>query len=414
MKKWLSFVLTANLLLYPFAVLFAQDYGPQATQGQVAPPVAQTLIREGDFAVKLAAELNLGSPNNEAVAEDMLVKTGISPVNGWISDYPVTPEIIGQLQDSISAAASAGTLSMPGEEAQKVLYSLTGQMNLPAPAGTEPGTIPQGSSDATIVNNYYYDQGPPVISYYAPPPDYLYLYDWVPYPVVWFGFWFPGFYICHSFIRPMHPWIAGFANHPVFVSNHVIDPHTGAVTVVDPVVRTGTGTVRPETVLRTGSGQLFRTVTDVSRGAALSGVSSVRTRNIGDGRTLGTGGSRIVEVRKGAQGIYTRSIQGMSVQRAPQRSTIYGNRTTHNPVQGGAGRSYYTPSRGPEVRSIAPASSPRSYYNRPVSTYSGVYKRGNVAPTAPQRSYGGSITRGGATTRPSQGGSMGWRGNGRM
>ncbi len=153
MKKWLSVALTANLLLYPFAVLFAQDSGPQTTQGQEAPPVAQTLIREGDFAIKLAAELNLGNPKNEAGAEDMLVKAGISPLNGWISDYPVTPEIIGQLGDSISAAVSAGTLSMPGEEARNVLYSLAGQMNLPTPTGSEPGPTPQGSSDATIVNN---------------------------------------------------------------------------------------------------------------------------------------------------------------------------------------------------------------------------------------------------------------------
>lgn len=33
-------------------------------------------------------------PENEAVAEDMLAKKEVAPVNGWISDYPVTPEII--------------------------------------------------------------------------------------------------------------------------------------------------------------------------------------------------------------------------------------------------------------------------------------------------------------------------------
>ena len=97
-------MLAAGLLLYPFAG-FAQDYGSQTSQTQQAPPVAQTLVREGDFAVKLAAELNLGNPPNEAAAEDMLARAGVSPLNGWISDYPMTPEIIGQLGDSITAAA---------------------------------------------------------------------------------------------------------------------------------------------------------------------------------------------------------------------------------------------------------------------------------------------------------------------
>ena len=69
MKKWLSILTAASLLLYPFAG-FSQDYRPQTSQRQQAPPVAQTLVREGDFAIKLAAELNLGNPPNEAAAED--------------------------------------------------------------------------------------------------------------------------------------------------------------------------------------------------------------------------------------------------------------------------------------------------------------------------------------------------------
>src|SRR6266508_604571 len=99
MKKWLSILMSASLLLYPFAG-FAQDYGPQTSKDQQTPPVAQTLVREGDFAIKLAAELKLGNPANEAAAEDMLARAGVSPMNGWISDYPITPQIIGQIGDS--------------------------------------------------------------------------------------------------------------------------------------------------------------------------------------------------------------------------------------------------------------------------------------------------------------------------
>src|SRR5574342_877608 len=129
MKKWLSILLAAGLLLYPFAG-FAQDYGPSTSQEQQAPPVAQTLVREGDFAIKLAVELKLGNPENEAVAEDMLAKAGVSPLNGWISDYPVTPEIVGQLGDSITAAANQGKLPMTAGDATNGLYSLAGETNL--------------------------------------------------------------------------------------------------------------------------------------------------------------------------------------------------------------------------------------------------------------------------------------------
>ena len=143
MKKWLSILLSASLLLYPFAG-FAQDYGPQTSQRQQAPPVAQTLVREGDFAIKLAVELNLGNPPNEAAAEDMLARAGVSPLNGWISDHPMTPEIIGQLGDSITAAASQGTLRMTAGEATKSLYSLTAQMNLPTPLPVAQTLIREG------------------------------------------------------------------------------------------------------------------------------------------------------------------------------------------------------------------------------------------------------------------------------
>ncbi len=402
MKKWLSVVLTAGLLLYPFAG-FAQYSGPQTSQRQQAPPVAQTLVREGDFAVKLAAELDLGNPENEAAAEDMLARAGVSPLNGWISDYPMTPEIIGQLGDSIAAAAGEGKLPMNAGEATKGLYSLASQMNLPTPAGPGAGTAPEGRSNPTVVNNYYYDQGPPVISYYPPPADYVYLYDWVPFPVFWFGFWFPGFFICHNFTTTVIVTNAAFVTRTAIVSNRIINPVTRTVTVVDPVVRTSTGTVRPMTALRTGSGQLFRTVTDMNRGVTLSGVSPVRTGTAVSGSAAGTGGFRTLEARKGAQAIYSRSVQGMSVRRGAERTMTRGS-GPRNTAPGRAGRSYNTPSRGSEGRSAAPSRS----YNRPVMRDGGGYGRSYIAPSAPQRSYGGPVIRGGGATRSFRG--TGWRG----
>ena len=159
MKRWLSIIGAAGLLLYPFAA-FATDYGSQPAQTQQAPPVAQELVREGDFAVKLAAELKLGNPSDETVAEDMLAKAGIAPQSGWISDYPMTPVIIGQLQDAITAASAQGTLPISSGEATTGLNSVAAQMNLPMPAGATPpqGTQPPADQqNPNDIDHYYND-----------------------------------------------------------------------------------------------------------------------------------------------------------------------------------------------------------------------------------------------------------------
>jgi hypothetical protein len=406
MKKWLSIMLTTSLLLYPFAG-FAQDYGPQTAQRQQAPPVAQTLVREGDFAIKLANKLDLGNPANEAAAEDMLARAGVSPLNGWISDYPITPEIVGQIGDSIIAATDEGKLLMSAGEATEGLYSLASQMNLPTPAGQGAGTAPEGNYNPTIVNNYYYDEGPPIISYYPPPANYVYLYDWVPYPAFWFGFWFPGFFICHNFTHTVIVSNTGFVTRTAIVSNRIINPATRTVTSIDPVVRTSTGTVRPMTALRTGSGQLFRTATDMRRGVTLSGVSPVRMETAVSGSAAGKGGFRTLEARKGAQAIYSRSVQGMSARRGSER-TMTRSSVTRNTAPG-TGRSYNAPSRRSEGRGAA-LNSPSRSYNRPVVKDGGGYGRSYVAPSASQRPYSSSIVRGGGVTRPSSDRGVGWRG----
>ncbi len=345
MKKWLSILTAASLLLYPFAT-FGADYGSQTSQTQQAPPVAQTLVREGDFAIELAAELDLGKPENEAVAEDMLARAGVAPANGWISDYPVTPEIIAQLRDSITKAADSGKLQMTSREATNGLYSLAGRYSLPVPAGPgNSGTSPAAPTNPTVVNNYYYDEGPPVVTYYPPPPDYVYLYDWVPFPVVWFGFWFPGFFICHHFTTVAvvrTPFVTGpaFVNRRAIVSNVVIDRATGAAAVVDPVVRTSGGTVRPMTALRTEHGRMFSTVTDMRRGNSMNNVSAVRTP-VSGAAWHRSGGFSSPDARRSARNIYTRNTM---------RGTAETTRTFNAPHQ--STRSFSSPasrggSRGP-------------------------------------------------------------------
>ena len=253
-------MILTGLVLTPTA-LYAES-GRQQTVA--APPVSQPLVREGTLAVKLAVALNLGKVSNEAEAESALSAVGIAPKNGWIADYPVTPDIIGELQSAVKAAADSKYISLTKEEALKAFQNVTATYDLPvkpsgkaveeANAGT--GESPQAyiPEESTMVNNYYYDEGPPVVTYYAPPVDYAYLYTWVPYPFWWSNFWFPGFYVLGDFDMDIGH---GHFHHDRdfdhefhhdrdfhhgrgrdrFITNHFRDPKTGAVTSIDPATR---------------------------------------------------------------------------------------------------------------------------------------------------------------------------------
>lgn len=223
--------------LTPSQVSVAQS----TTQG---PPISQTLIREGDFAINLAESLRLGRASSEVEAESLLASAGISPKNGWIADYPVTPDIIGELQNSIGVAADSGRLSMNKDAAMKALLDLNVQEGLPVSVGSEsqgteaePAQSYGENSNPEVINNYYSEQGPPVVTYYPPPPDYGYLYSWVPYPFWCSGFSFPGFFVLNDFHRFVH--VHGRRG---IISNHIFDPKTRKVFSIDPRTR---NVVRP-------------------------------------------------------------------------------------------------------------------------------------------------------------------------
>ena len=220
---------------------------PQSRKTTTAPPsIGQTLIREGDFAVKLTEVLKVGQPRNEAEAENILSSVGLSPKNGWIADYPMTPDIIGELQNAIGTAADSGKLGMKKDEAMKTFQGLTAQQGLPIRADTEtqyPGTEqpPEGVAppqdypeyyEPSAIDNYYYDQGPPIVTYYPPPSDYYYMYAWVPYPFWCGGFWFPGFFCLHDF----HRGVFAHGNRG-FISNHFWDSRTRGFGTIDPARR---------------------------------------------------------------------------------------------------------------------------------------------------------------------------------
>ena len=277
MKKVFMAMISMALLLVPLAV-----YAQSENSSKEAPPVSQALVPEGDFALKLVPALGLGTPSGEAQAEDMLTSVGIAPRNGWIADYPVTPDIVGELQDAVVTAADSKKLPMEKTEALKAFQDLTTEFGLAVVPGS-PGQYAenQPQPDATAINDYYYEEGPPVVTYYPPPWDYYYLYAWVPYPFWSGGFFFSGFFCLHDFHR-----VAFVGHHRFVVSNHVFNPVSNTVARVDPVSR------------RTGNG--FRTAnispsrgfntSDANKGAASifnRGVERSRSSNLTT--TLGRG-----------------------------------------------------------------------------------------------------------------------------
>ncbi len=118
--------------------------GTYIQEGQAQPPpVGAPTVREGAFAMMLAEALSIGHPSSEAEAESMLGTAGIAPRNGWIADYPVTPDILGELRDSVTYAAQARTIPIDEATALKTLEDVQASANMslsPGPAGP-PGNV---------------------------------------------------------------------------------------------------------------------------------------------------------------------------------------------------------------------------------------------------------------------------------
>jgi hypothetical protein len=239
------FLIASCLLLMPYFAM-AQ---PEQTAG--GPPLEQPLIREGDMAVKLVEALGLGTPASETEAESILASLDITPRNGWIADYPVTPDIADELRAAVSEAAESGKIAVSKEDASKIVQDIMNGYDLPLRADTSGQAAPETTGpnypDSTTENNYYYDEGPPVVTYYAPPPDYAYLYTWVPYSFWWSDTWFPGYFILVDFDVPEYRHRHGYGHdhghdHGKFISNHYVDLGTGGTVRVEPGRRPRGGT----------------------------------------------------------------------------------------------------------------------------------------------------------------------------
>src|SRR5208337_1457402 len=257
MKRVLVILVAAGLVLAPYTA----SVNAQGSTSR-RPPIEQPLVSEGEFAVELATALNLTSSHDEAAAEDALTSVSISPRNGWICDYPMTPDIIAEVRESTARASSSGSLRMAETEAAGIVDSVSTAMNLPIKAAGEKYAYESGSSSGSSSSSEYQsssgapppevseyeepsvvevpeeeyseDYGPPIVTYYPPPWNYAYLYDWVPWPFWWGGFGFGGFFILGDF--------HGYYNHH-WISNHVTAAN-GTVTRVNAVTR-ATGTAGP-------------------------------------------------------------------------------------------------------------------------------------------------------------------------
>lgn len=238
MARFIAFTFIIGGFLLMLGVIIAQS--EQMTPGN--PPLAEPLIREGDLAVRLVEALNLGTAVTEAEAESILISIDIAPKNGWIADYPITPDIIGELQTAVSEAAESGQLAVGKAAALQTLQDVLSDYDLSAKTDTSgqgaDETSAPGYPDSTVVSDYYYDEGPPVVTYYAPPPDYSYLYAWVSYPFWWRGSRFPGFFVRKKF----HVWVHGpERGHGEYISNYFHDSKTDKIFSIDPVKRSHSG-----------------------------------------------------------------------------------------------------------------------------------------------------------------------------
>jgi len=292
-KRIIICIVSLLLILLP-----AVAFGQTDLVKSVPPPISQPIVSEGMLAVSLAASLGVESTDDEIAAESALGDMGIAPANGWIADYPVTPDIIAEVSQSIIAAVDEGQVAINRDEALRRFSATIASLGLTVRpyAGTETGVSKPVSCDnypnPAMVSTAYTSDGPPVVTYYCPPPDYYDLYAWVPYPFWWSEFWFPGFFILRDFHRHVH-----VRNHFVIITNHFNDVRRNRVFRIDPGDRfrgrsyAGIGARPSRGFISTGVPRSSHTIFNAPR--------SIVPVTRGSGVRSGTGGTSGGDFRQG-------------------------------------------------------------------------------------------------------------------
>ena len=164
------------------------------------PPTEQRLVREGSFAMRLAEALKIGEVKNEVEAESKLASVGIVPKSGWIADYPLTPDVIGELQKAVVEAASSGRIAMSRDEAMRVFQNLIMDIQSQyAEVEPRPGRQPYPGP-------YYYP------GYYYP-YSYSYSYPYPYYPPYFYSFYYPYPYSYGVYYRFYRPYYYPYRRH---------------------------------------------------------------------------------------------------------------------------------------------------------------------------------------------------------
>lgn len=293
-KRYLGLVLAILLL----GVLPVVAYSQADPAKSAPPPISQPLVTEGIFAFKLASALGLiQATDDEVAAETALGEIGIAPRNGWIADYPVTPDIIGEVRQSLAASADNKQLALGRDDALKLFGETVASLDLAVRVYTSgessldrPISCENYPNPATVANAYSGEE-PPIVSYYCPPADYYTLYSWVPYPFWWSDFWFPGFFILKDFHRH-----ASYHKRFVLYSNHFIDRRKNHFYRIDPVERfqgrtyTGIGVRTSNQFRSTGVPRSSTTIFNAPRGSSSGSGSGMRSGGSGGIRGGGSGG----------------------------------------------------------------------------------------------------------------------------
>jgi|GEM_PF-3378443 len=200
MKRLLGVLLAAVMLLFPYVA-----YAEYETQARQASPIHPTLVHEGEFAIPLVEALEMGVVESEEEAVHRLIDADIEPTNGWIADYPMTPQIVGELATAIAAAAESNKMEMSREAALEAFNILVLEFGLSIPGDLGPEyadgspVIDSPKCEYEAIKHYYDEYGPPVLTYCRPPYRYDSMYRWVPYDSWWYGYRYPGYYFLHSF-----------------------------------------------------------------------------------------------------------------------------------------------------------------------------------------------------------------------
>jgi hypothetical protein len=391
-------LLLACLLVLLIAAAAATAAGPQYAGGQ-SPSISQPLIREGDLAVQLTRAFGLGSSLDEVAAENQLAAVGIAPANGWIADYPVTPDIADEIRQAVSAAAASGKLNMDAESAVARVDSVLAQAGLDiegevAETGSESVEPPPSYPGTTVINNYYETEGPPVITYYAPPPAYTYLYGWVSYPFWCSGFRFPGFFVLHDFHRPVI-----IDRRPVFVSNHFHDARRDRFIRVDAATRFRGGDRTAVTTLPPG-GSHSGTFSRGGRGGFSGAVSRDRTGHIQWRRDGGTGRNPALGVTTNTPAAPPAATVAPGLTRSEGRSMERSGRISGAAPGAATGR-VSGPSRGSRIFGVS-RSEAATLPSSGVVRGAGPSFRGGFSGSTP-RSFSGSAPR--SFSAPTGGGS---------